>query len=170
MDKDLIQIHRFNQTDSAVFGLPMTLVIIIIISTIIFSLYATGADFLVTFHQEQQIKNCIAEICDQVSVMKAYASTDSQILLDLSFPPLTDMVIFGSDSMCDEFDETYCTYHSRCYVYILLTNGYSEIIPCPIAFCNNQHRPLVFHSGSYMVRFSLSEIDEKVIAIGSIIE
>ena len=167
---NLINKRKINQTNSAVMGLPMTLVVIIIISTIIFSLYATGADVFLTFHQEQQVKNCIAQIYDHVSVMKAYSSTESQIVLDLSFPPLTDTVIFGSNVMVNESIEKAFCYHTSCYVYIQLTNGYSEIIPSSIAFCNEQFQPLVFHSGSYNVRFSLSEINEKVIVIGSIIE
>lgn len=167
---NLIKKRGINQTNSAVMGLPMTLVIIIIISTIIFSLYATGADVFLTFHQEQQIKNCIAQIYDHVSLMKAYSSTESQIVLDLSFPPLTDTVIFGSNVMVNEtIDEPFC-YHNSCYVYIQLTNGYSEIMPSSIAFCNEHFNPLVFHSGSYNVRFSLSEINEKVVVLGSIIE
>jgi hypothetical protein len=170
MFKNFKQIQKFNQSNTAVLGLPMTLVITIIVSTIIFSLYATGADYFITFHQEQQIKNCIAEICDQVSIMKAYGSTESQMILDLKFPPLTDVIIFGSDSFYDVSNDTNQSYYTRSYVCFQLKNGHSEIIPCPVAFCNDKYHPLVFHSGSYKVLFSLSELDEKVIVIGSIMQ
>lgn len=145
----------------------MTLLIMVIVSGIIFTIFALSSEYLATTHQEKQIKDCVTLVSKKISLMTAYRSEHSQLLMTLRFPPLVDKVIFGCNSI-EQLNTSNISYYSRNYVTVQLTNGKQTVISSPVAFSDKQGKPLVFHKGTYQVLFSLKKRDGEVIAVGSI--
>lgn len=156
-----------HRNDIAVIGLPMSLVIILILSVIIFSLFAVGSNYVVIHHQKTQVKECIHAVCEKLSLMKAYGSDNSQLMIPVEFPEIVEVIIFGCDQL-EKRNSSTISYPARHCVLIQFSSGNQEVMHCPVAFCNEQKKPLVFHTGRYQVLFSLKNIDGEVISVGSI--
>lgn len=167
MDKNNYCEKLVSQKDYAVVGLPMTILVMLIVTGVILSMYVLGSDYIISFHQEKQIKNVISNVCEKIMVMNSFSPTDSRITMTISFPSLVDTVMFGGESF-DSSNNSNISYHSKCCVLVQLTSGKKEVIHCPIAFCDEQKRPLLFHSGTYQVSFSMERIDGEVFSIGTI--
>lgn len=150
----------------AVISIPMSLCIILIISIVIISLYAMGSSMVVTFYQEEQIRQSISNVVEEVSIMTAFSSQGSQITMSLSFPPIVDSIVFGCDSVQRMQN---ISFQSRSCITVLYNSGKQKIIHCPVPFCDNKQDPLLFHSGTYQVLFSIGYINGEVVVIGSIV-
>ena len=158
--------RKNNNQDYAVIGLPMTLVVIIIVSSIIFSLYTVGVDYLLIFHQEQQVNDCVSTVCERLFIMQSHAYEDCTVTLNLDFPSFVDTIIFGYDSLAIENDPNNISFFRRSFVTVLYKNGYQNTIHCPFAFCDHEFHPLIFHSGSNQVTFSMTTYEEEVLVFG----
>lgn len=155
-----------HRKQDAVISIPMSLCIILIISIVIVSLYAIGSSIVVTFYQEEQIRQSISNVVEEVSIMTAFSSQGSQITMSLSFPPVVDSVVFGCDSVQRMKN---ISFQSRSCITVLYKSGKQKIMHCSIPFCDNKQDPLLFHSGTYHVLFSTGFINGEVVVIGSIV-
>lgn len=161
---DLRSIH----SEDAVMGMPMSLFVILIISCVVLSLFAVSSGFIVEFNEEKQVENIISKVCETVTMMSSYACEESQVTMTLSFPSSVEYVIFGSHAKTHSNDNnTRISSESYCVFYQSL-KGSQEVYHCPVAFCNTSGDPLVLSAGTYVVSFSLKQMDNEVYAVGTI--
>ncbi|MBS3778653.1 MAG: hypothetical protein KGY50_05135, partial [Candidatus Thermoplasmatota archaeon] len=146
-----------------------SLVIMLIISSVILSIFAVSSGFIVDFYKDEQVKNIISEVCETVTMMDAYAYEESRVTMTLSFPSTVEYVIFGSHSKTvSNNNHTFSPSYPNCVFYQSI-KGYQEVYHCSIAFCNTTGDPLVLRSGTYEVSFSLKQMDDGVYAVGTIL-
>jgi hypothetical protein len=161
--------ERTIQSNEAVLGLPMTLLIILIISLIIFSMYALSSGRIVSFHHREQVKSLISNVCDTITTMEMYGGKESQVTMTITVPSTVEYIIFGSShrslSNCS-FANTSVNRH--CILY-RLTDGYQELIQSPIAISNQHGHPLICSTGTYSISFRLTQVHNEVIAVGSVV-
>jgi hypothetical protein len=159
-------------SDRAVMDFPMTLLIITIVSAVAIVFFTASGELFLLNHQEEQVKTMIANVCDSVSTMNIHSSEESQIILTIFIPSKVETVIFGSKSLTAEpslNNSSHFSYHNRSCILYQMNNKNPIIIHSPVAFSDENGDPLILLEGTYSILFEIRQIDNEVVAIGSIL-
>jgi hypothetical protein len=170
MKKNNIIKYLVFSSDNAVMGIPMTLVIISIISMIIISLFVVSAGFIQSSYEKEQLKTDLTEIINKISTIRSYATYGSQITQPLHVPLSVESLFFGG-TLCSINHSTnssqFC-YDEQCSIICILSNGENLVLHSETAFCDEQGKPICLHSGQHTLIFTLEQHNQEVFAVASI--
>lgn len=170
MKNNYIIKHLVFSSDNAVMGIPMTLVIISIISMIIISLFAVGAGFIKDSYEKEQLKTDLTEIINKISTIRSYATYGSQITQSIHVPLSVDSLIFGKTfcSINHSINSSQFCYEDQCSIICNFSNGENLVLHSEIAFCDEQGKPICLKSGQHTLIFTLEQHNQEVFAVASI--
>lgn len=171
MKADNESVLAFTSSNHGVISVPMTLVILTIISTIIISLFAVSAGIMQSTYDKEMMKNSLNSIIDQVYTMTSYSTEENRISTKITIPESVDVVIFGSntiDSSSLTNNTIQYSYDSQCMIICKFTDGDFFLLHSPIGFCDGNKKPLSCGPGRYTLVFQLDRQDQEVVAVGSI--
>jgi hypothetical protein len=162
--------HFVFSSDNAVIGIPMTLVIISIISMIIISLFVVSADFIQISYEKEQLKTDLTEIINKISTIRSYATYGSQITQPLHVPLSVESLFFGGTlcSINHSTNSSQLCYDEQCSIICIFSNGENLVLHSETAFCDAQGKPICLHSGQHRLIFTLEQHNQEVFAVGSI--
>lgn len=162
--------HLVFSSDNAVMGIPMTLVIISIISTIIISLFAVGAGFIKDSCEKEQLKTDLTKIINKISTIRSYATYGSQITQPLYVPLSVESLIFGKTfcSINHSINSSQFCYEDQSSILCNFSNGENLVLHSEIAFCDEQGKPICLQSGQHTLIFTLEQHNQEVFAVASI--
>ena len=171
MKKDNDSDLGFAHSNHGVISVPMTLVILTIISTIIISLFAVSAGIMQSTYDKEMMKTSLNSIIDQIYTMASYSTEENRISTKLTIPKSVDLVIFGSntiDSIILKDNKSQCSYDSQCIIIYKFTDGDFLLLHSPIGFCDENKKPLICGPGKHTLVFQLDHENQEVVAVVSI--
>jgi hypothetical protein len=161
----------FTCSDQGVVNVPMTLVVITIISTIIISLFIVSADFTQSTIEKERIKTSLNSLIDQISTMASYATEENRITTKITIPESVDNIIFGNkngNQSSREHNTSSDSYDSYGMIICEFKDGDFFVLHSPIGFCDKNGEPLICPSGKQTLVFQLDYQYNEVFAVGSI--
>jgi len=161
----------FAHSNPGALSVPMSLVIITIISTIIISLFAVSAGFMQSTIEKERIKTSLNSLIDRISTMASYATEENRISTKITIPECVDNIIFGNKNANQsniENNTSLHSYDSHCMITCEFKDGDFFVLHGPIGFCDKTGEPLICKSGKQILVFQLDHQFTEVFAVGSI--
>ncbi|MBS3749294.1 MAG: hypothetical protein KGY67_06295 [Candidatus Thermoplasmatota archaeon] len=164
-------VFGFTRSNHGILSVPMSLVIITIISTIIISLFIVSANFMQSTIEKERIKTSLNSLIDRISTMASYATEENRITTKITIPESVDNIIFGNkndNQSSIEHNTSSNSYDSYCMIICEFKDGDFFVLHSPIGFCDKNGEPLICPSGKQTLVFQLDHQYSEVFAVGSI--
>jgi len=147
-------------TEQAVLGQPMSLLIIILVAGVIFTVFCLLTPALMRDAQLHQVESEIDKILIEATTMFDYAEYGSRVTVHVEFPESLRFIVFGhlpstitNEPVNQTFDET----TSNNY-YLVMNDGTVHAYHSNARFSNqDMNQWMLFRSGSYDITLQLCQ-------------
>jgi hypothetical protein len=150
--------------ENAVLGQPVGLLVILVIATVIITLFSLSVQNLLKDSQLRQVEHEIDTILVEATNMFEYADEGSMITIHVEFPTSMRFIVFGSlprDGTIEPTNLTFDENTSNNY-YFVMDDGVLRIFHSNARFSNhNLTQMALFHSGTYDITMKLCHNEGK---------
>jgi len=142
----------------AVLSFPLSLLIIVIVTACVISLFFVCLTHLWDDSQRSQVSNELHRLVSEAQLMFEYADDASQTTLEVSFPPSLDYLVLGglpSTARDIKINRSLDERESNNY-YFRMRNGETSVFHSSVRFSGNTTDTIaVLFPGTYTLRLEL---------------